>query len=114
MLHNNLRFTPVHWTSLEIGEKYVIKTGTKIFGPWYQYIGTLEKNKDGYLTFSCVVLTDLKSNESKYKDIVMIHVLQPFTYYILEAKKYKIQNAMELRAINKILQKIIGDETFTY
>lgn len=35
-------------------------------------------------------------------------------FYIVNSKKEIIQNAMELRAINKILQQIIGDETFTY
>ena len=37
----------------------------------------------------------------------------PLTYYILVSKKYNIQSAMESRAVNKILQKIIGDDTFT-
>jgi len=111
---NNLNFKPVHWTSLEIGKKYVMKTGTKIFGPWYQYIGTLEKNADGYLTFSCVVLTYLKTNDTKYKDTVIIHVLQPYTYYILEPKKNKIQDEMELRAVNRVLQNIVGDIEFCY
>ena len=111
---NNLNFKPVHFSMLQIGEKYVMKTGSKIFGPWYQYIGTLEKNADGYLTFSCVVLTNLKTNDTQQKDIVIVHVLQPFTYYTLESKKYKIQNEMELRAVNRILQQVTGEDTFDY
>jgi hypothetical protein len=115
MLHiNNLNFKPVHFSMLQLGEKYVMKTGTKIFGPWYQYIGSLEKNEDGYLTFSCVVLTNLKTNETTNKDIVMIHVLQPYTYYSLSPKKYIIQDAMELRAVNRVLQQATGEDTFIY
>ena len=38
----------------------------------------------------------------------------PLTYYILVPKKYSIQHAMESRSLNKILQKIIGDDTFTF
>jgi len=111
---NNLNFKPVHWTSLEIGKKYVIKKGSKIFGPWYQYVGTLEKNVDDYLTFSSVVLTDLKTNYTQHKDSVMIHSLQPYTYYILDPQKYKIQDEMELRAVNRVLQNVVGDIEFCY
>lgn len=35
-------------------------------------------------------------------------------YYTLDSKKPQIQNAMELRSINKILKQITGDETFHY
>ena len=34
--------------------------------------------------------------------------------YQLVCSKKKIQEAMELRAINLILQNIIGDKSFTY
>jgi hypothetical protein len=34
-------------------------------------------------------------------------------YYEIISKKNEIQNAMELRALNLILQKIIGDKYFT-
>jgi len=36
------------------------------------------------------------------------------TYYELDHQKEKIQEAMESRAVNKILQKITGDDTFKY
>ena len=35
-------------------------------------------------------------------------------YYCVDFQKEKIQNDMELRAVNKILQQIIGDNTFKY
>jgi len=35
-------------------------------------------------------------------------------YYTIDSKKDQIQNIMELRAINKILKQITGDETFHY
>lgn len=35
-------------------------------------------------------------------------------YYTIRSKKTEIQNAMELRALTKILTKIIGDESFSW
>jgi hypothetical protein len=35
-------------------------------------------------------------------------------YYIISSQKEKIQDAMEKRAVNKILQRITGDESFVY
>ena len=37
-----------------------------------------------------------------------------YTIYEMIEKKTQIQEAMELRAINLILQNIIGDKTFIY
>uniref|UniRef100_A0A6C0ETX4 Uncharacterized protein n=1 Tax=viral metagenome TaxID=1070528 RepID=A0A6C0ETX4_9ZZZZ len=36
------------------------------------------------------------------------------SYYTVEFQKENIQNAMELRALNMILQRITGDETFNF
>jgi esterase/lipase len=36
------------------------------------------------------------------------------TYHCVDFQKEKIQDAMEHRAVNKILQKITGDDTFNY
>jgi hypothetical protein len=36
------------------------------------------------------------------------------TYYTVDYQKEKIQDAMELRAINIILRRITGDETFNF
>jgi hypothetical protein len=43
-------------------------------------------------------------------------VLSPFgrKYYKLVSSKEKIQQSMETRAVNMVLQQIIGDDTFTY
>ena len=35
-------------------------------------------------------------------------------YYEIDSKKQKIQNAMEVRALNLILQNIIGDKYYTW
>jgi len=35
-------------------------------------------------------------------------------FFEMIPQKHKIQNAMELRAVNQLLQRIIGDDTFTY
>ena len=42
------------------------------------------------------------------------YYMNHWTYYNLVPKKYSIQDAMESRAINKILKKITGDDTFNY
>jgi len=36
------------------------------------------------------------------------------SYYTIDSQKENIQNAMELRAVNIILRRIIGDETFNF
>ena len=36
------------------------------------------------------------------------------SYYTLDSQKEQIQDAMELRAINQVLQRITGDLTFNY
>lgn len=111
---SNLSFKPIHYTNIQVGQKYVIKTGSKLFGPWYQYIGRCILIIDGYFTFSCVTFTDLKRNYTTQRDIIMIHEAQPYTYFVLEPKKYKIYDEMELRAVNKVLQQVMGDVSFTY
>jgi hypothetical protein len=54
---------------------------------------------------------------SLYKEIQRYMTIDPHydsycLYYEIYSKKNQIQNAMELRALNLILQKIIGDKYF--
>uniref|UniRef100_A0A6C0EV84 Uncharacterized protein n=1 Tax=viral metagenome TaxID=1070528 RepID=A0A6C0EV84_9ZZZZ len=52
----------------------------------------------------------------KYIEETQMDILSPFgrKYFKLISSKEKIQNEMEIRAINLILQNIIGDKTFSY
>uniref|UniRef100_A0A6C0ESP7 Uncharacterized protein n=1 Tax=viral metagenome TaxID=1070528 RepID=A0A6C0ESP7_9ZZZZ len=68
------------------------------------------------ITFHC----ENKINEERIKDTYFgtMRMIMTSIYvrkcYKLNSFKEKIQHAMEQRAINLILQKIIGDKTFTY
>jgi len=49
-----------------------------------------------------------------YLDSIQMSEMYLKQIYKLVSSKEKIQNAMETRAINTILQNIIGDKTFVY
>ena len=51
---------------------------------------------------------------SLYKEIKYKTNVSKCIYYEVVSKKQEIQNAMELRAVNKIIQNIIGDKYFEY
>ena len=54
---------------------------------------------------------------SLYKENQRYKTIEPYSYclyYEMASKKNDIQNAMEERALNLILQKIIGDNYFKY
>uniref|UniRef100_A0A6C0EU19 Uncharacterized protein n=1 Tax=viral metagenome TaxID=1070528 RepID=A0A6C0EU19_9ZZZZ len=102
---NNSTFKCLPIDDLEEGKQYLIRTcvrkryitkvGTFIGLSKYSYYGYFDVRMpvSGFLRFSF--------NETSY-------------FYDFVSQKYKIQNAMELRAVNKILRRIIGDESFTY
>ena len=48
------------------------------------------------------------------KGTIKTYTYSSCSYYVLSSQKVKIQDAMELRAVNKILQRLIGDDSFTY
>ena len=46
------------------------------------------------------------------KGTIKTYTYSSCSYYVLSSQKVKIQDAMELRAVNKILRRLIGDDYF--
>ena len=97
----------VQYHSLMIGEKYGIITKNSPIS--YDIIGTCISYNKTFSTFD--ILNKHKKHSARYKTIFYMN--SSFRYFLLNQKQ-KIQDAMEKRALEKILQQIIGDNTFIY
>jgi len=87
---------------LNHGEKY------KIIHHLHEYTATFKT------CFLCnPVLYEFTSNEKVYYHYVFTGY-NPYKYYVPIFQRDRIQNAMERRAVNLILQRITGDPTFTW
>ena len=98
----------VGFDSLMKDTKYVIKRFNIIYysGRFIGYsfsMGTIS-NFD--------YVRDIKNNLYVWK--INFYDEKNRSYFMLDSQKEKIQDAMELRAINQDLQKITGDITFNY
>ena len=102
-----LSFERISYINLINGKKYLIKIKPHIKGEWSQYIGTFDKIEENEIKFLRV-----KTNIS-IRPKIAIHKTEPYNYFTLNSQKEQIQNAMELRAINKVLKRLI-DESFVY
>jgi len=97
----------VLYQDLKIGEKYGIIT--KKSPICYDITGKCLSYNQTFSTFE--ILNTFKKYSAKYKTIFYMN--SSFRYFLLNQKE-KIQQAMENRALQKILQKIIGDNTFCF
>ena len=115
----HLEFIKVLWNELIINKKCLIvhnevNSICVYYGTFYRVGRVMAHSR--YIHLKNATAT-LKYNNN---DIVCIyentHIFHPDNneYFILVPKKQIIQSAMEARAINKILQQIIGDANFIY
>uniref|UniRef100_A0A6C0EUJ1 Uncharacterized protein n=1 Tax=viral metagenome TaxID=1070528 RepID=A0A6C0EUJ1_9ZZZZ len=103
---NNLKFNRVNIKKLIIGDTYLIKT----------YIGRQYESRKG------IFVNGIFLNKHVYFRMRLIQGFSYVTYclddssyfYEIVSRKKLIQDSMELRALNKILRRIVGDETFVY
>lgn len=92
-----------------------------------KYIQVCKQQPDGYTIVHIVVYREEKSvfhckrvetyiSFSLHKEIERYKTndLPNCIYYEVVSKKQEIQDAMELRALNLIIQNIIGDKYFEY
>jgi hypothetical protein len=99
----HLYFKQIDTTSLIVNKKYLV-----VFQE-----GTSIRKLPGYYikqspSFLCFCMSSLLFNALRY-------FLSTETYfYEMIRQKTNIQNAMEKRATDKLLQRITGDELFTY
>ena len=102
-----LRFKPVLYKNLIHNQKYVRRISKESF-----CVGIFKRiNKHG--NKGCKLFNITKNIiGTVYLDT---HYFIPkICYFRICLKKHKIQENMELRAVNMILQQIIGDVTFKY
>jgi len=97
----------VQYHCLIVGEKYGIFHKKSPIN--YDIIGVCISFNNTFSTFD--ILNKFKKHSARYKTIFYMN--SSFRYFLLNQKQ-KIQEAMEYRALQKILQKIIGDNTFIY
>jgi len=110
-----LLFKEVRFKHLKKGTKYIIKRANESENIQFIYTG---KFTDYFPKLENVSMFDevkeimgiKKINSHKVNFFNEYHI----TYYSLDGQKEKIQEAMEIRAINQVLRKIIGDESFVY
>jgi len=95
----------VMYHELIIGEKYGIITKHSPIS--YEIVGKCLTYNKTFSTFE--ILNTFKKYKTTYKTIFYMN--SSFRYFILNQKQ-KIQEAMEKRALQKILQNITGDNTF--
>jgi len=91
-----------------INTTYIIKRFHKKiykgqFKGYYYYMGPMSSFENVY---------DFK--RKIFGGRVSFHNEAYITFHTIKSQKEQIQDAMELRAINKVLQRITGDLTFAY
>ena len=94
-------------SQLEINVKYFIEyTCIQYTGEYNikEYIGIYKGSYKGIDSSNFYILNRLYVFYNDYR----------MNYYEVDYQKEKIQDAMELRAVNQILQLITGDNLFTY
>ena len=118
----------VHINDLRYGNKYFIDYLYKNY--YIEYIGIFRKNiiKNGdnvceFFNVNAIYDMNFMGDQHFYnmKNVPMRYMGETSfyndlhrNYYVVDFQKDKIQNAMELRAVNLILQRITGDTTFKY
>jgi hypothetical protein len=105
-----LRFKIVLYKNLKHNQKYIMCSTKRSL-----YVGIF-KRKNKHRNTNCKTFELI----NKIKGPVYEHIgvdlkdIRNGCYLRIDFQKDKIQEAMELRAVNIILQRITGDETFKY
>jgi len=105
----NIVLKEVGFNDLEKGTKYIIKRHNKScykgrFSGYTYCMGSISHFFDA---------RDIRGLEM-YVWRTEFYDEKDITYHKIDGQKEKIQNAMELRAVNIILRRLIGDVSFIY
>ena len=108
------KFCQVNFYHLQVNKKYIITDLVGIF----HYVGWFNnyRNMDNDIAvFKNVVCT--RPSYSRPCELLLFGTFSysvERTFYTLISKKTHIQDAMEARALKKVLKKITGDELFIW
>lgn len=109
---DNLIFVRCKQRDLIIGKKYMIIREVHFDKHREIMYGTIIVNDLSMITYIC---TNVITNVNTIVNTKTIDTLMNRTIFLkLYSSKHTIQQAMELRATNLILQNIIGDKMFNY
>ena len=101
-------FEEINFYDLQIGNEYFI-TGEEIDIIYYR--GIFEGH-----AFNCAEFHSIQLVYPYYIDYGerAFHLYPKRYYYKFVSMKKEIQNAMERRAVNKVIRRLIGDECFEW
>ncbi len=111
---NNLTFVRCKQRELIIGKKYMFIREYYFDKKREVMYGTINDNEMSITEINKITYIN-KEAEYKSNNTIIIDTLMSRTIFLkLFSSKTKIQQAMEQRAINLILQNIVGDKMFKY
>jgi hypothetical protein len=113
-----LNFCEIDIDALIPGKRYMIKE------EYYQHTRTIYCIFEGYFSPHITYWTDIRytikdctcqhftTGRLQLNRLQLNNMTKKAIFYKMISSKPKIQNAMELRALNIVLQNVIGDHTF--
>ena len=120
---NCLKFKEVSYNELRLGTKYIITNHSRyVFKSNKVYVGIFNGYCNKYTVGEItnwskthITYSPCKNNK-KYKvgDISFNKYSDDRIYLVLDSQRDIIQNNMESRALNIILRRLIGDDSFYY
>ena len=111
-----VNFCEIDIDALITGKRYIIKEESHqhtrtIQGTFVNYFNP--HTTCWYSTIYTVISYD-RTQKFYQHTLQLNNMIKKATFYKMISSKTKIQNAMEMRAVNIILKRIIGDCTFAY
>jgi hypothetical protein len=111
-----VNFCEIDIDALITGKRYIIQENS------HQHTRTIYGKFDNYFnphttcwsSTTYTVISYCRSQHFYQHTLQLNNMIKKATFYKMMSSKTKIQNAMEMRALNLILKRIIGDCTFVY
>ena len=110
LTENPEKFGQINFYHLKKNHKYII---TEIYGVFH-YVGIFSHYQKGSIDMVIFKNVTCINPVERSCGYVTFSYQIGRRFYTIISKKKQIQEAMELRALNKILKNIIGDETFKW
>lgn len=109
-MNDSEKFCQVNFYQLQPNKKYII---TEIYGIFH-YVGIFDHYQRGSIDIAVFKKVTAINPVERDCGYVTFSYQIGRRFYTIISKKKEIQEAMEKRALCKILKKITGDETFVW
>jgi hypothetical protein len=107
---NEEKFCQINFYHLERNKKYII---TELHGVFH-YVGIFDHYQKGAIDKVIFKNVNCINPVERACGYIIFSYQIGRRFYTIISKKREIQEAMEKRALSKILKQIIGDETFVW